>query len=632
MSVISTIIIRRGVAGADGATGPAGADGADGAQGATGATGATGPTGPAPSGTGFVKVTSGVLDTPSATIPHTAITGLGTAATTAATAYATAAQGAKADTARQTRYYKTICCVGTSITFAGNALVTTAGGAREYDSTMAHSGWLRHLLGGNAIYPLRSDRGETVHNHGWSGWNLSGNGTQGGIVYGASGFTPADDALKTDADLYVLEGGTNDVNNSFTTANIIANITAYWTKFRAAGRDVIAINIPPLGSASGTTKRDAITTVNAALPAIATSLGVTLVDIYALSTRDGSGYATSQTLWDGVHPTVAYAHKIAAAIAAVIPADKIPDLNLIPKAGSAQWVTSDSNPSGASKPGSWTKSGTSFTDTYSAVTDADGSTTWQRITFARSGGTAYSTLGYYNQATTGFQAGDVMRLSGRIRAATGTFAVRDFALYVNCYANGNITTVAIQGSGSSSDMDPITGTFISPPFTVPVGTTAITWNLNIFCDNITFDIRDIGVFKVSDGAADITVAAHTTASRLVGSSLALTTATPATLTSITLAAGEWDISAVGGLTGTPTGGTEWSLGIATTGNSFTGSVIGDSKVQRQEMPISGIDSIQSIPSVKVSHAASTTYYLVGQATFTGGSVSGYGRISARRIR
>jgi hypothetical protein len=45
-----------------GGTGPAGADGADGAD------GATGPAGPAPAGTGFVKVTGGVLDVPAATI------------------------------------------------------------------------------------------------------------------------------------------------------------------------------------------------------------------------------------------------------------------------------------------------------------------------------------------------------------------------------------------------------------------------------------------------------------------------------------------------------------------------------------------------------------------------------------
>lgn len=66
-----------GATGATGPQGPAGADGADGADGATGpqgptgvtgatgATGAQGPEGPAPSGTGLVSVTAGVLDAPS---------------------------------------------------------------------------------------------------------------------------------------------------------------------------------------------------------------------------------------------------------------------------------------------------------------------------------------------------------------------------------------------------------------------------------------------------------------------------------------------------------------------------------------------------------------------------------------
>ena len=59
-----------GATGATGATGPQGDAGPQGPTGATGATGATGPTGPtgpagpAPSGTGLVRVTSGVLDTP----------------------------------------------------------------------------------------------------------------------------------------------------------------------------------------------------------------------------------------------------------------------------------------------------------------------------------------------------------------------------------------------------------------------------------------------------------------------------------------------------------------------------------------------------------------------------------------
>ena len=63
----------QGVPGADGATGPQGDPGVDGADGAAGA---TGPAGPAPSGTGFVKVTGGVLEAPSATIAQSVITNL----------------------------------------------------------------------------------------------------------------------------------------------------------------------------------------------------------------------------------------------------------------------------------------------------------------------------------------------------------------------------------------------------------------------------------------------------------------------------------------------------------------------------------------------------------------------------
>jgi len=105
----------QGIQGATGATGPQGAQGiqgatgATGSQGAQGATGSTGPAGPAPSGTGLVSVTAGVLDTPSTLSARVAADaanlrtqlGLGTAATTASSAYATAAQGALAATAMQ---------------------------------------------------------------------------------------------------------------------------------------------------------------------------------------------------------------------------------------------------------------------------------------------------------------------------------------------------------------------------------------------------------------------------------------------------------------------------------------------------------------------------------------------------
>ncbi len=57
-----------GPQGPPGDDGPPGADGQDGAPGADGQSGAQGPPGPAPSGTGFVRVTGGVLDSPVASI------------------------------------------------------------------------------------------------------------------------------------------------------------------------------------------------------------------------------------------------------------------------------------------------------------------------------------------------------------------------------------------------------------------------------------------------------------------------------------------------------------------------------------------------------------------------------------
>jgi hypothetical protein len=57
-----------GLQGPQGIQGLTGATGPQGPQGNAGATGSTGPAGPAPSGTGFVKVASGVLQTPAATI------------------------------------------------------------------------------------------------------------------------------------------------------------------------------------------------------------------------------------------------------------------------------------------------------------------------------------------------------------------------------------------------------------------------------------------------------------------------------------------------------------------------------------------------------------------------------------
>jgi hypothetical protein len=122
-----------------------------------------------------------------------------------------------------------------------------------------------------------------------------------------------------------------------------------------------------------------------------------------------------------------------------------------------------------------------------------------------------------------------------------------------------------------------------------------------------------------------------TASVVQGSAAALTTATPLSVTSISLTAGDWDVSAVCASTGVATG-TLFDAAIGTTNNSFTGTVLGDTRIQTPTVSSATADVTLTIPTVRVSLSATTTHYLVASETFTVGAPAAYGRISARRVR
>lgn len=135
----------------------------------------------------------------------------------------------------------------------------------------------------------------------------------------------------------------------------------------------------------------------------------------------------------------------------------------------------------------------------------------------------------------------------------------------------------------------------------------------------------------NDDAAATYIGEYISASVVQGSATALTTATPKTVTSISLTAGDWDISAVGALTGASTG-TIFDVAVGTTTNSFTGTVLGDTRVQSPTVSLTGADASLMIPGMRVSISGTATYYLVVSETFTLGSPAAYGRISARRVR
>lgn len=123
-------------------------------------------------------------------------------------------------------------------------------------------------------------------------------------------------------------------------------------------------------------------------------------------------------------------------------------------------------------------------------------------------------------------------------------------------------------------------------------------------------------------------------------SSAITTATnfPATatygdLTSISLTAGDWDVSAflVASLNGATFSGVIIG-GISTTaGNNGTGLATGDTASQTTP-PTATAQSNLCLPVVRMSLAATTTVYLKYRADYSAGNPQAQGRITARRVR
>lgn len=127
------------------------------------------------------------------------------------------------------------------------------------------------------------------------------------------------------------------------------------------------------------------------------------------------------------------------------------------------------------------------------------------------------------------------------------------------------------------------------------------------------------------------VGEYLSSSVVSGSAVTLTTATPLTVTSMSVPAGDWDISGVVCINGTITG-TQFIAAIGQTTNSLTGTVAGDTQVSTPFMATAASDNCLIIPAVRKSLASTTTIYLLAQDTFTIGTAKAYGRISARRVR
>ena len=256
-------------------------------------------------------------------------------------------------------------------------------------------------------------------------------------------------------------------------------------------------------------------------------------------------------------------------------------------------------------------------------------TATKAITTGTSGGTAGSlTLNGSTSGSATIAATATGGITATPVASTG-FNVADGA-------NGN--ALIVNGAGGSAIANQVTiaaNTTNNAPTINPTGT-----DTNI---SLTLGSKGTGgvyLKGVSDGSAGVAgyVGEYISAT---GSGVALTSGTSATIASITLTAGDWDITGLitFSFTGTYAVGTSsaYVICLSTVTNSPTAidgmaqNNIGYNPQATAGLPVGAV-RINSGPS-RVTITATTTYYLVGNAQFsTGPTFTGGGMIRARRVR
>ena len=116
----------------------------------------------------------------------------------------------------------------------------------------------------------------------------------------------------------------------------------------------------------------------------------------------------------------------------------------------------------------------------------------------------------------------------------------------------------------------------------------------------------------------------------IGSAVSLTTGAAANVTSISLTAGDWDVFgnvaySIGGAT-TPAYAAAWINTVSATQNAGRTALV--------SIPSGAVVVIAGVapPTIRVSIASTTTVFLSTQSGFSGGTLSAYGFIGARRRR
>ena len=137
--------------------------------------------------------------------------------------------------------------------------------------------------------------------------------------------------------------------------------------------------------------------------------------------------------------------------------------------------------------------------------------------------------------------------------------------------------------------------------------------------------------STNDNAAAGNIGEYISSTIVQGSAVSLTTGTSTNVTGINLTAGDWD---VGGNVLYKIGATT-TISICASGASSSSATLPAVDKIWQYLPTSFSSSFDQgfpVPTQRFSLAASTTVYLVANATFAISTCSAYGNLFARRMR
>lgn len=196
---------------------------------------------------------------------------------------------------------------------------------------------------------------------------------------------------------------------------------------------------------------------------------------------------------------------------------------------------------------------------------------------------------------------------------------------------------------STGTVETAAGTFSLPSYTFTGDTDTGFYNSASNVLRVTAAGADVAIFKSTGIAIIGTTTNDAAAAGYVGEyieSVQTATSVPTStqygdLTSITLSAGDWDVSAASYF---DRNGATWQLvtiGISiTSGNSTTGLVFGSSQIEESWASTSTavLEKGLVIPSYRMSVNGSTTVYFKMMATYSVATPQLRGRISARRVR